>query len=218
MGLKKSLNEYTCSDIPQLHEEIAEKYSNLLGPLPLKLPPFHEVSHKIPLINESKQLKHRLPKCPEVFHSELARKIERYTTAGWWVPAATKQAMPMLYIPKKNSTLRIVFDLCQQNENTWKDMTPFPDHDTIRHDIAQAKFRSKLDMTEAYEQMHIRPEDVRKMTFATIFGTFQSRVMQMRDCNAPSTFQQLMTAIFQDFLRRFVHICLDDIFIYSQSI
>ena len=42
--------------------------------------------------------------------------------------------------------------------------------------------------------------------------------MQMGDCNAPSTFQQLMTAIFRDFLRRFVDIYLDDIFIYSQSI
>ena len=73
MGLKKNLNKYTCSDIPQLHEEIAEKYSNLLGPLPLKLPPFHEKSHEIPLIDESKQLKHRLPKCLEAFHSELAR-------------------------------------------------------------------------------------------------------------------------------------------------
>ena len=73
-------------------------------------------------------------------------------------------------------------------------------------------------MTEAYEQMHIRPEDVRKTTFSTIFGTFQSRVMQMGDCNAPSTFQQLMTAIFRDFLGRFVHVYLDDIFIYSQRI
>ena len=56
------------------------------------------------------------------------------------------------------------------------------------------------------------------MTFSTIFGTFQSQVMQMGDCNAPSTFQRLMTTIFQDFLGRFVHIYLDDIFIYSQSI
>ena len=56
MGLKKSLNKYTCSDIPQLREEITDKYSDLLGPLPLKLPPFGEVSHEIPLIDESKQL------------------------------------------------------------------------------------------------------------------------------------------------------------------
>ena len=100
----------------------------------------------------------------------------------------------------------------------WKDITPFPDQDTICHDIVQAKFRSKLDMTEAYEKMRIRPDDVRKMTFSTIFSTFQSQVMQMGDCNAPSTFQQLMTTIFRDFLRRFVHIYLDDIFIYSESI
>ena len=71
MGLRKELSKYTCSDIPQLHEEIAEKYSNLLGPIPLKLPPIREVSHEILLIDESKQLKHRLPKCPEAFCSEL---------------------------------------------------------------------------------------------------------------------------------------------------
>ena len=136
MGLKKNLNKYTRSDIPQLHEEITEKYSDLLGPLPLKLPPFHEVSHKIPLIDKSKQLKHRLPKCPEAFCSELAQKIKQYTTTGWWVPVATKQVAPMLCIPKKNGTLRTVFNLRQQNENTWKDVTPFPDQDAIHHDIA----------------------------------------------------------------------------------
>ena len=174
VGLKENLNEYTHSDIPQLREEIAESYSDLLGPLPLKLPPFHEVLYEIPLIDESKQLKHRLPKCPEAFHSELAQKIKQYTTAGWWVPAAAKQATPMLCIPKKNSTLRTMFDLQQQNENTWKDVTPFPDQDAICHDIARAKFRSKLNMTEAYEQTCIRPEDVRKTTFSTIFSTFQS--------------------------------------------
>ena len=76
MGLKKELSEYTHSDTPQLCEEISEKYSDLLCPLPLKLPPIHEVSHEIPLIEESKQLKHRLPKCPEAFRSELTRKIE----------------------------------------------------------------------------------------------------------------------------------------------
>ena len=76
MGLKKNLNEYTCSDIPQIREEIAENESDLLGPLPLKLPPLHEVSHELPLIDKSKQFKHRLPKCLEALCSELARKIE----------------------------------------------------------------------------------------------------------------------------------------------
>ena len=40
----------------------------------------------------------------------------------------------------------------------------------------------------------------------------------MGDCNAPSTFQRLMTAIFQDCISRFVHVYLDNIFIYLCSI
>ena len=60
LGLKKPMSEYTLKDIPQLPEEIAELFSDLLGLLPLELPPLCEVLHKIPLIDESKQLKHRL--------------------------------------------------------------------------------------------------------------------------------------------------------------
>ena len=90
------------------------------------------------------------------------------------VPAAMKQVMPVLCIPKINGTLQTIFNLQQQDGNTWKDVTPFPDQDVICHDIVQAKFRSKLDMTKAYEQTHIRPGDVCKTTFFTIFSTFQS--------------------------------------------
>ena len=105
-----------------------------------------------------------------------------------------------------------------QNKNTEKDVSPFLDQDTIRHDIVHATYRSKLDMSEAYEQICVRPEDVPKTAFATIFGTFVSLVMQQGDCNAPSTFQRLMTVVFRDYIARFVHVYLDDIFIYSSSI
>ena len=76
LGLKKPMSEYMLEDIPQLHEKLAELFSDLLGPLPLELPPLRKVLHEIPLIDESKQLKHRLPKCPEAFQPELACKIE----------------------------------------------------------------------------------------------------------------------------------------------
>ena len=96
-----------------------------------------------------------------------------------------KQAMPMLCILKKNGKLHTVFDLHMQNENMEKDVSPFLDLDTIQHDVACAAYRSKLDMSEAYEQICIRNEDVPKTAFTTIFGTFVSQVMQQGDCNAP---------------------------------
>ena len=73
-------------------------------------------------------------------------------------------------------------------------------------------------MSEAYEQIRVCDEDVPKMAFATIFGTFVSWVMQQGDCNAPSTFQRLMTSVFHDFIARFVHVYLDNIFLYSSII
>jgi len=124
----------------------------------------------------------------------------------------------MLCILKKNGKLRTVFDLCQQNDNTEKDISPFPDQDAIWHDVACAAYHSKLDMSEAYEQIHIQPEDIHKTAFATIFGTSVSQVMQQGDCNAPLTFQRLMTAVFREYIANFVHIYLDDIFIYSPAI
>jgi len=45
-----------------------------------------------------------------------------------------------------------------------------------------------------------------------------SLVMQQGNCNALSTFQRLMTAVFCEYITRFIHIYLDDIFIYSLSI
>ena len=124
----------------------------------------------------------------------------------------------MLCVLKKNGKLCTVFDLRMQNENMEKDVSPFPDQDTIQHDVAHAAYRSKLNMSEVYEQIHICDEDVPKMAFATIFGTFVSRVMQQGDCNAPSMFQRLMTSVFHDFVARCVHVYLDDIFIYSSAI
>ena len=106
------------------------------------------------------------------------------------------QAVPMLCIPKKNSKLCTVFNLQEQNDNMVKDVTPFPDQDIICNDMARAAYQSKLNMSEAYEQICIVPEHVHKTAFSTVLGTFRSQVMQMGDCNAPSMFQQLMTTIF----------------------
>ena len=97
-------------------------------------------------------------------------------------------------------------------------MTPFPVQDIIHNDMARAAYHSKLDMSEVYEQIHIILEHVHKMAFTTVLGTFRSQVMQMGDCNTPSTFQRLMTMIFRDSISRFIHVYLDDIFIYLHSI
>jgi hypothetical protein len=42
--------------------------------------------------------------------------------------------------------------------------------------------------------------------------------MQIGDCNAPATFQRVMNMIFREYIGIFLHVYLDDLFIYSDSI
>jgi hypothetical protein len=84
--------------------------------------------------------------------------------------------------------------------------------------MAQAKYRSTLDLTEVYEQICIDPKDVPKTAFSTIVGTFISNVLQMGDTNSPSMCQCLRVHIFQELIRRCAHVYMDNIFIFSTSI
>jgi hypothetical protein len=113
---------------------------------------------------------------------------------------------------------RTVVDVRKRNDNTYKDVTPFPNQDQIRMDVAQSKYQTKIDMSDTYKQIRIETDDVWKTTFASPFSTFVSHVMQQADCNAPATFQHLITWIFRDHLRLFMQVYLDDIFIFLDTI
>jgi hypothetical protein len=206
------------SDIPELRTKWAAKYNDVYGPPPNKLPPWREVNHEIPIKDPQKRYHYHAPRCPDALHSELVEKTNRYVENGMWKPCAARQAMPLLCLFKKNMTLRTAMDTRQRNENTHLDVTPLPDQDIIHDAVARAKFRSKIDMTDAFEQVRIIPEHVQYTTFTSILGTYQSEVMQIGDLNGPSTMQRLMTWVFRERIGVSVFVYLDDIFIYSDTI
>ena len=183
-----------------------------------RLPPLREVNHRIPLIEESKHYAYHLPHCGDALKQQLWDKIRLYMDANWWVMKSVPQATLMLCIPKKSRKLQTGIDCCKRNNNMVKDVTPFLDQDQLRMDVARGKYCSKIDLSNAYEQVQIEPEDVWKTAFATIYRTFISQVMQQGDCNAPATFQCLMPVIFRDHIGCCVYIYLDDIFVYSGTL
>jgi hypothetical protein len=150
-------------DFPCLRKGWLDKFADLVGPIPETLPPFREVNHTIPLIDPDKKYRTHHPKCPDAYRQILHEKVERYIRAKWWVPKQTSNTVPLLCIPKKNGKLRTAMDCRQRNDNTIKDVTPFPDQDAIRHDVARAPFRSKLDMSEAFEQIRIERESIQRL-------------------------------------------------------
>jgi hypothetical protein len=124
------------------------------------LPQLRRINHRIPLIDDKKQYHYCQPCCPDAYKDQLLQKINWYVKANWWIPITTDQATPMLCIPKKEGTLHTVIDQRERNANTIKDVTPMPDQDNIRNSVACAKYRMKIDIADAYKQIHIEPADI----------------------------------------------------------
>jgi hypothetical protein len=75
-----------------------------------------------------------------------------------------------------------------------------------------------MDQKDAYEQIRIVSEHVSRSAMTTPDGNVESLVMQIGDCNAPSTYQALMNHLFSSYIRVFMDVYLDDIIVYSDSL
>ena len=60
-------------------------------------------------------------------------------------------------------------------------------------------------------------DDQAKTTFTCPFGTFAYRCMPFGLCNAPTTFQRCITAIFSNFCENIVEVYMDDFSVYGTS-
>ena len=131
-----------------------------------------------------------------------------------------RNAILLLCIPKTGAELKLrtVIDAREKNNNTIIDTTPLPNQDLIREAVASHKYTSVIDMTDAYEQMCITPEDVPKTIFTSPLRTFVSNVLQQGDCNGPSSWQRLMTYVFHDQIGVKMWVYIDNIYIFSNTI
>ena len=103
-------------------------------------------------------------------------------------------------VPKKNGKIRICQDYRKLNAVTKKDYFPLPFTDSILDAVAGHESYSFLDGFSGYNQVKIAKEDQLKTTFTTDWGTYAYTVMPFGLCNAPATFQRVMTQAFQKYL------------------
>jgi hypothetical protein len=183
------------------------------------LPPLRAINHQIPLIDPEKVYPWRPSKCPEVLRPQWIEKLQAYLKMGHWKITSIGNTISMLFIKKPGSDkLRTVIDLRERNENTHKMSAPLPDIDGILRRVSKSRYLSIIDGQDAYEQIRIVPEHVEHSAVTMPDRNMMSTVIQIGDCNAPSTCQALMNYLFGNYIGRWMDVYLDDIIVYSDTL
>ena len=149
--------------------------------------------------------------------AEVRRQLDDMLQKGWIRPSSSPYGHPILFVRKKDGTLRMCVDYRLLNRNTRLDRYPIPRIDAILDSLAKAKVFSLIDLRSGYHQVQIEPGHEFKTAFTSRWGLFEFVVMPFGLCNAPATFQRLMNTVLRAGLDRFVTVYLDDILVFSET-
>nr|GEV55722.1 reverse transcriptase domain-containing protein [Tanacetum cinerariifolium] len=111
----------------------------------------------------------------------------------------------------------VCIDYHKLNEATQKDHSPLPFMDQMLERVAGNKFFCFLNGFSRYFQIPIEPADQEKTTFTCPYGTYAYKREPFGLCNAPTTFQMCMIAIFQDMLETSIEVFVDDFLVFGDS-
>ena len=144
---------------------------------------------------------------------ELKEQLQNLLDKGFIKPSVSPWGAPVLFVKKKDGSMRPCIDHRELNKVTIKNKYPLPMIDDLFDQIHGASVFSKIDLRFGYHQLKIKREDRPKSAFCMRYGHYEFIVMPFRQTNAPAAFMDLMNCVFHDYLDKFVVVYIDDILI-----
>ena len=130
---------------------------------------------------------------------------------GFIRPNTSPWGAPVLFVKKKDGSLRLCINYRQLNKVTIKNKYPLLRIDDLFDQLQGARYFSKIDLRSGYHQLRIKSGDVHKTSFRMRYSHYEFFVMSFGLTNAPVAFMDLMNRVFRPFLDQFVIVFIDDI-------
>ncbi|TYK20945.1 ty3-gypsy retrotransposon protein [Cucumis melo var. makuwa] len=183
----------------------------------LGLPPHREIEFVIKLEPGTVPISRAPYRMAPTELKELKVQLQELLDKGFIRPSVSPWATPVLFVKKKDGSMRLCIDYRELNKVTVKNRYPLPRIDDLFDQLQGATVFSKIDLRSGYHQLRIKDGDVPKTPFRSRYGHYEFIMMSFGLTNAPTVFMDLMNRVFRDFLDTFVIVFIDDILIYSKT-
>jgi hypothetical protein len=199
-------------------QQLLDEYTDVF---PEELPQLEtgrrNIPHTIPLEPGAKPPCRPMYRLSQPEMQELRKQLKELLDKGYIEPSTSPFGAPILFVKKKDGSMRMCIDYRALNKVTIKNKYPLPRIDDLLDSLSGSTCFSSLDLKSGYWQLEIAAEDKHKSAFRTPFGHYQFKCLSMGLTNAPSTYQNVMNDIFREYLNDFVLVYLDDILVYSRT-
>ncbi|KAL8133843.1 hypothetical protein AgCh_009056 [Apium graveolens] len=182
------------------------------------LPPDCEIEFSIDLIPGAEPVSKAPYRMAPMEMKELAKQLQELLDKGVIRPSVSPWGAPVLFVKKKDGSMRLCIDYRELNKLTIKNKYPLPRIDDLFDQLNGACYFSKIDLRSGYHQLKIKLEDIPKTAFRTRYGHYEFLVMSFGLTNVPAAFMDLMNRVYKEYLDKFVIVFIDDILIYSKNL
>ena len=222
--LRKGLPSYLCH-IRKIEDEILTPESvpvvnEFLDVFPEEIPgmpPVRAVEFTIDLVPGAGPISKAPYRLAPAEMEELKKQVEELLEKGYIRPSVSPWGAPVLFVRKKDGSMRLCIDYRELNKITVKNKYPLPRIDDLFDQLKGAGLFSKIDLRSGYHQLRIAEHDIPKTAFRTRYGHFEFTVMPFGLTNAPAAFMCMMNQVFSSWLDNFVVLFIDDILVYSKD-
>jgi hypothetical protein len=203
------------ANVPEDYHEFSDVFNEEKADT---LPPHRPYDLKIDLEKGAETPLGRMYSLSQSETLALREFLDDNLRTGFVRPSASPHGAPILFVKKKDGSLRLCVDFRGLNKITKKDRYPLPLISDLLDAPGKARVYTKIDLRHAYHLVRIAEGDEPKTTFRTRWGSFEWCVMPFGLSNAPAAFQRFMNDTFSDMIDVSVIVYLDDILIYSADL
>ncbi|KAL0533979.1 hypothetical protein IC582_028255 [Cucumis melo] len=216
-GILASVVDTREADVSLSSEPVVRDYPDVFPEELPGLPPHREVEFAIELEPGTVPISRAPYRMAPAELKELKVQLQELLDKGFIRPSVSPWGAPVLFVKKKDGSMRLCIDYRELNKVTVKNRYPLPRIDDLFDQLEGATVFSKIDLRSGYHQLRIKDGDVPKTAFRSRYGHYEFIVMSFGLTNAPAVFMDLMNRVFREFLDTFVIVFIDDILIYSKT-
>ena len=127
---------------------------------------------------------------------ELKTQLQELLDKSFIRPSVSPWGALVLFLKKKDGTLRMCIDYRQINKVTVKNKYLLPRVEDLFDQLKGASVFSKINLRSGYYQLWVKDVDVLKTAFRTRYGHYEFLVMPFGLTNASAAFMDFMNRVF----------------------